>query len=223
MVALLVILTFAVMLLVDHLVLRQPIVIADEAPAKAPGIPARVAPVVAGFAVPDNIAFHPGHTWAAAQAGDAVRVGIDDFAAKVAGGVDRIDAPTRGQWIRQGQKILSMHRAGRNIDLVSPIEGTVTAVNDAALADPELARKDPYGKGWLLEVNSPDAKTNFRNLLTGKLARRWMEDAAARLRALMPMPAGALAQEGGVAVDDVLAAVPDADWKKAADEFFLTA
>ena len=222
MVALLVILTFAVMVLIDHLLLRQPIVIADEAPAFAAGTPRRVAPVVAGFAVPDNVRYHPGHTWAAVQNGDVVRVGIDDFAAKVAGGVDRIDAPTRGQWIRQGQKILSMHRDGRDIELVSPIEGTVVRVNDAALTDPEAARKDPYGTGWLLEVNSPDAKTNFRNLLSGKLARRWMDDTAARLRALMPAPAGALAQEGGVAIDDVLASIPDADWKKAAQEFFLT-
>ena len=114
-----------------------------------------------------------------------------------------------------------------DIALVSPIEGTVVNVNEAALADPELARKDPYGKGWLLEINSPDAKTNFRNLLHGTLARRWMDDTAARLRALMPMPEPALAlahaQEGGVAIEDVLAAIPDADWKKVNEDFFLTA
>lgn len=225
MVALLVILTFATMLLIDHLLLRQPIVIADETPAAAPGTPRRVAPVVAGFAVPDNVAYHPGHTWAAAQNGDVVRVGIDDFAARVAGNVEQIEAPSRGQWIRQGQKILSMRRGGREIALVSPIEGTVVNVNEAAIANPELARKDPYGNGWLLEINSPDAKTNFRNLLNGKLARRWMDDTAARLRALMPMPEGALAhaQEGGLAIDDLFAAIPDADWKKVNEDFFLTA
>ncbi|HEU4522271.1 MAG TPA: glycine cleavage system protein H [Thermoanaerobaculia bacterium] len=223
MVALLVILTFAIMLLVDHLLLREPILIADEAPAGDALRPRRLSPVVAGFNLPDNVRYHPGHTWAASEGGELVRVGIDDFAAKIAGTVDRIDIPTRGQWIRQGQKIIGMHRDGRDIELVSPIEGTVVDVNDAALGNPAVTRTDPYGEGWLLEVHSPDAKTNFRNLLNGTLARRWMDETAAKLRALMPAPAGALAQEGGVAIDDALAAIPDADWQKAAKEFFLTA
>jgi hypothetical protein len=58
----------------------------------------------------------------------------------------------------------------------SPIEGTVTDVNEAVAFDPELARKDPYGEGWLVTVQSPNAKTNFRNLLGGALARWWMKN-----------------------------------------------
>jgi glycine cleavage system H lipoate-binding protein len=147
---------------------------------------------------------------------------VDDFAAKVAGKAERIDAPTRGQWVRQGQKILSFHRDGRQVNLVSPIEGTVVGVNEKALENPELARKDPYGEGWLLEIHSPDAKTNFRNLFGGALARRWMEETAARLRALSPAFAGAYAQDGGVAVDDAFAHLSEADWETAQTEFFLT-
>jgi glycine cleavage system H lipoate-binding protein len=224
MVALLVILTFAVMLIIDHLLLRQPIVIADEAPAGEATRPRRLSPVVAGFTVPDNVSFHPGHTWATAQAGNVVRVGIDDFAAKVAGNAEHIEAPARGQWVRQGQKVFTMRHAGRDISLVSPIEGTVVNVNESAINDPKVARKDPYGAGWLLEVNSPDSKTNFRNLLSGNVARRWMEDAAAKLRALLSTPgaAHAYAQEGGLAIDDMLAGISDDDLPKA-KELFLTA
>lgn len=224
MVALFVILTFAVMLLIDHLLLRQPIVVAEgRQPAAAPNDRPRLVPaVVAGFEVPDNLRYHPGHTWAAQETAELVRVGVDDFAARVAGKVERIDAPTRGQWVRQGQKVLSFFREGREINLVSPIEGTVVGVNEAALENPELARKDPYGEGWLLEIHSPDAKTNFRNLFGGALARRWMEDAAARLRSLSPAFAGAYAQDGGVAVDDAFAHLSEADWSTAQREFFLT-
>jgi glycine cleavage system H lipoate-binding protein len=56
--------------------------------------------IVAGFEVPGQRALPPGHTWALAEAG-LVRVGIDDFAAKLTGGVTSIDIPERGQWIRQ--------------------------------------------------------------------------------------------------------------------------
>jgi len=226
MIALLVILTFATAILLDHLLLRQPVIFAEEAPAPeaATPRPRRVPAVIAGFEVPENLRYHPGHMWAAAEGPNLVRVGIDDFAAKLAGDVTKIDIPERGRWIRQGQKLVSMHRSGKEIDLVSPIEGTIVAVNEEAIRNPKTTRNDPYGEGWLIAVNSPDAKTNFRNLLTGSVARRWMDDAAARLRALVTVTPGiAMAQDGGIAVDDVLNHVPAEEWEKVAREFFLTA
>ncbi|HVS30817.1 MAG TPA: glycine cleavage system protein H [Thermoanaerobaculia bacterium] len=146
-----------------------------------------------------------------------------DFAARVAGGVSRIDVPARGQWIRQGQKIIAMQKDGFELDLVSPIEGTVVDVNDAVLTDPNVTRADPYGHGWLLKVNSPDAKTNFRNLLEGNVARRWMEDAAGRLRGLIAAPKLVTAHDGGVAADDLLGLLPAAERENAVRELFLIA
>ena len=221
MIALLVVLTFVVAILIDHLINRQPIPIAEEGP-RAPKRPRLIPSIVAGFKLPDNLRYHPGHTWAVSETTDLVRVGIDDFAAKVAGKVAAVALPTRGQWIRQGQKVMTLQHNGRALDLVSPIEGTVSDINDAVLREPDLARKDPYGDGWLLKVNSPDAKTNFRNLLGGTVARRWMDEAAARLRALSPAAVGAVAQDGGMALDNVLEHLPQEDYEKLAGELFLT-
>ena len=222
MIALLVVLTFVVAILIDHMINRQPIPIAEEQPT-APSRPRLIPSIIAGFKLPDNLRYHPGHTWAVAETADLVRVGIDDFAAKVAGNVAKVTLPARGQWIRQGQKVAALQHDGRAIDLVSPIEGTVYDVNDAVLRDPELAHKDPYGDGWLLKVNSPDAKTNFRNLLGGGVARRWMDEAAARLRNLSPSAVGAVAQDGGMALDGVLDHLTNEDFEKLAGELFLTA
>ena len=220
MIALLVVLTFLAAVLIDHLVNRQPIPVA-ETPKRVPQRPRLIPALVAGFEVPDNLRYHPGHTWAVPESAELVRVGIDDFAAKLTGGATSIDVPERGQWIRQGQRIIAMHHNGREIDLVSPIEGTVVDINRKALDNPAAAQKDPYGEGWLLTVNSPDAKTNFRNLLGGNTARRWMEEAAARLR-MIAVPAGAVAQDGGVAVGNVIEQLPDADWDTITKELFLS-
>jgi hypothetical protein len=84
-----------------------------------------------------------------------------------------------------------------------------------------MARKDAYGDGWLVTVQAPDAKTNFRNLMGGALARAWMEEAAARLQRRMPQFAGALAQDGGVAVNDLSAELPENEIAELAHEFFL--
>jgi glycine cleavage system H lipoate-binding protein len=147
---------------------------------------------------------------------------MDDFASKLAGKVQSITLPQRGQWLRQGQKLCTLHRDGVAVDMVSPIEGSVSDVNDAIGRSPELTRKDPYGDGWLITVQSPDAKTNFKNLFGGALARWWTEESASRLQRKMPTLLGALAQDGGVAVDNVAAEIPDKDWAALTREFFLS-
>lgn len=225
MTVILVLLTFVTFLLIDHFyskrhalrVAVQPV--AQPARAAAP----RLQPnMVNGFLLPEQLRYHPGHTWALSESPSLVRVGMDDFATKLAGKIDRVTLPQRGQWIRQGQKLMTIFRGGAKVDLVSPIEGSVADVNDAVAQDPELARKDPYGEGWLVTVQSPDSKTNFRNLMGGALARWWTEEAATRLQRRMPSLAGALAQDGGAAVDDLAAHVQEPDWSVLAKEFFLS-
>ena len=147
---------------------------------------------------------------------------MDDFASKLTGKIDRITLPQRGQWLRQGQKICTVYRDGNAVDMVSPIEGSVADINETVAQDPKLALRDPYGEGWLVTVQSPDAKTNFRNLLGGALARWWTEESASRLQRKMPMALGALAQDGGVAMDDATAHIPGQDWMPIAKEFFLS-
>jgi glycine cleavage system H lipoate-binding protein len=221
MTVLLVLLTFVTFLLIDHFHSRKQVVPAIQAVKRE--APPRLAPsLVGGFQVPEKLRFHPGHTWALGESPSLVRIGLDEFASKLTGKVERITLPQRGQWLRQGQKVWTLHRDGTSVDMVSPIEGSVADINEAVVHNPELALKDPYGEGWLVTVQSPDAKTNFRNLLGGALARWWTEESASRLQRLMPATLGALAQDGGVAVDNLAAQIPDKDWASLAKEFFLS-
>jgi glycine cleavage system H protein len=224
MTVLLVLFTFASFLLIDHFRSKKAIVqpVLQVAESKPAALPHMTSPVVGGFEVPSHLRYHPGHTWALSEGVSSVRVGMDDFATKLLGKLESITLPRRGQWIRQGQKMCTIHRDGCAVDMISPIEGTVSDINDAVATDPKLALRDPYGEGWLVTVQAPDAKTSFRNLLGGTLSKRWMEEAAIRLRSRMPMPAGAFAQDGGVAVDNIAAQMPDEDWLPVAKEFFLS-
>jgi len=224
MTVILVLLTFAIFLLIDYArgqkqVAKQ-VVLQTAARETVP----RVVPaMVAGFRVPENVRYHAGHTWALSESPERVRVGMDDFASKLVGKIENIALPQRGRWVRQGQKVWTIFRDGKSVDMVSPIEGTVSDINEAVVKNPELARKDPYGEGWLMTVQAPDAKINFRNLLGGALARVWTEESALRLQQRVPMAlAGALAQDGGVAVDDLTANLPDQDWAELTREFFLS-
>lgn len=223
MTVILVLSTFIIFLLIDHFFSKRPAVQIAVQPAVAREIVARLQPsLVGGFKVPENLRYHPGHTWALSESPSLVRVGVDDFASKLMGKVERLSLPQRGQWIRQGQKLASVYRDGAKVDMLSPIEGSVADINDALVQNPELARKDPYGEGWLVTVQSPDAKTNFRNLMSGALARWWTEEAASRLQKRVPAMLGALAQDGGVAMDNLTAQMPEQNWTELTREFFLS-
>jgi glycine cleavage system H lipoate-binding protein len=225
MTVLLVLFTFAAFLLIDHFRSRHAVVQpALQVAAAKQDTMARLTPaLVGGFEVPEHLRYHPGHTWALSESPSLVRVGMDDFASKLTGKVESITLPQRGQWIRQGQKMCTIHRDGCAVDMVSPIEGTVSDINPAVMQDAKLALRDPYGEGWLLTVQAPDAKTSFRNLLGGAMARWWTEESASRLQHRMPMAmAGAMAQDGGVAVDNISAQIADQDWLPLAKEFFLS-
>jgi glycine cleavage system H lipoate-binding protein len=224
MTVILVLATFAIFLLIDYVrslkqLGKQPAVepVVREAPSRV------VRALVSGFQLPENVRYHAGHTWALSESRELVRVGLDDFASKLIGKIESIALPQRGRWVRQGQKIWTIIRDGKSVDMVSPIEGTVSDVNDAVAKNPSLVLKDPYGEGWIVTVQAPDSKINFRNLLGGALARMWTEDSASRLGKRMPVAmAAALAQDGGIAVDDITAHLPNEDWSALTKEFFLS-
>lgn len=222
MVVILLLATFAIFLSIDYIrtrnAVKQPVmqVARETAPHVIPAL-------VAGFKVPDNVRYHAGHTWALSESSELVRVGMDDFASKLVGKIESIALPQRGRWIRQGQKMMTIVRDGKSVDMISPIEGTVSDINESVVKNPNLACKDPYGEGWLFTVQAPDMKTNFRNLLGGSLARLWTESAALQLRSKMPLAmASAFAQDGGEAVDDLTAHIPGEDWATLTKEFFLS-
>jgi glycine cleavage system H protein len=224
MTVIMVLLTFAIFLLIDYVRSQKQLVKQTAVQPVIREVPSHVVPaLVSGFQVPENVRYHSGHTWALSESRELVRVGMDDFASKLVGKIESIALPQRGRWVRQGQKIWTIFRDGKSVDMVSPIEGTVSDINEAVAKDPSLALKDPFGEGWMVTVQAPDSKINFRNLLGGALARMWTEDSAMRLRKRMPVAmAAALAQDGGVAVDDITAHLPNEDWTALTKEFFLS-
>lgn len=222
MTVLLVVLTIAIFLTIDYWRTHKAVKTASDAATARNGDATPRHEYVGGFELPSNRQYHPGHTWALRESPTMVRVGIDDFAARLIGKAGSLVLPKRGQWIRQGQKAFTVLKNGEKAELVSPIEGEVTDVNDAVLKDATLPGSDPYGKGWFLTVMSPDAQTNFRNLLGNGLARQWMAETAARLRARMPALAGAVAQDGGLVMHDFSAEMPGQEWTDLTHEFFLS-
>lgn len=223
MTVILMIAMFAIFLAIDYVRKGKEVREREAAREEAAAVAPRVLPaMVAGFELPENRRYHQGHTWALQESPTLVRVGIDDFGVRLVGKIDEIALPKRGQWIRQGQKFATVVRDGQKAELVSPVEGEVTSVNDALVANVGMLNNDPYGQGWLVSVVSPELTTSFRNLLSGTLSRKWMAEASSRLQARIPALAGAVAQDGGVAMHDLTVQMPTTKWAEVTSEFFLT-
>ncbi len=100
------------------------------------------------FAVPANLLYHPGHAWLRVDGADAATVGFTDFAGKVVGSPDAVRLPSPGTELRQGEPAWAVVVDGKAIEMLSPVDGTVAAVNERVLRSPALAHDQPYEDGW---------------------------------------------------------------------------
>lgn len=178
--------------------------------------------VVEWFHVARDVAFHPGHAWARLEGATAALVGADDFAQKLLGPIRRIDLPAVGTELHQGAPAWRLHVDGKQLDMVSPVTGVVTAINHEAADSPDLLKSDPYRQGWLLKVEGPRVASTTRGLLKGDLARRWIEQATDALRLRMSPDLGLALQDGGVPVDGLAAAIDHDHWDEIAREHLLS-
>src|SRR5450631_3714996 len=222
MTVILVLATFLVFIVLDYFMNRGKVM--STVPVSAPhAVPAQFGgDYVDGFHVPEGISYHSGHSWLMNERRSVVRMGADEFAAALMGKIERIELPKPGQWIRQGQKVVSFFRDGQKTEMVSATEGEVMAINADVLENPALLRHDPYGKGWLLSVHVPDEENTGRNLIPKMLVGEWMREAVERLYGRQPALAGVVAADGGRPAEDLLAGIPEVGWTEVTSEFFLT-
>lgn len=184
---------------------------------------AAVRDMVAGwFHMPAGYFHHRGHAWAMPDERGLVRVGMDDFAHKLVGTPTALSLPEPGAWVEQGDLGWRVGVGERFVNMLSPVYGQVVAVNQRVLDDPRLAAEDPYGDGWLLQVRPDDGKASFKNLLSGKLARAWMEEVAASLQARMSPELGMVMQDGGTPVAGFARELDPEGWDKLAARFLLS-
>ncbi|HZQ68312.1 MAG TPA: glycine cleavage system protein H [Terriglobales bacterium] len=175
-----------------------------------------------GFEIPQGYCFHPGHTWVSKESPENARIGLDTFVSGLVGGIDRIETIAPNRWIRQGQKFATIHGAGTSIDMLSPVEGVVTAVNSEVVQDPTLLARDPYNAGWIAMVKSPDLALNQKNLVQGPMIAPWMQNSVTRLNAMLTQLAPAYAQDGGVPVRGLLQQLPADLRQNIVKELFLS-
>ncbi|QNG29281.1 glycine cleavage system protein GcvH [Synechococcus sp. LTW-R] len=116
-----------------------------------------------GLHYPDDCRYSDSHEYVKSE-GELVRVGISAFAVGQLGDIVFVELPEVGDSLTQGSSFGSVESVKAVEDMLSPIDGTVEARNEAVLASPEELQNDPYGEGWLLLVR-PSAPAQVDGLM----------------------------------------------------------
>jgi glycine cleavage system H protein len=103
--------------------------------------------------IPADLRYTKDHEWVKVT-GSVVRVGITDYAQDALGDVVFVQLPTVGAVFEAQQGLGEIESTKSVSDVYAPVAGTVTAVNDMLSDQPELLNSDPYGQGWMCEIDA---------------------------------------------------------------------
>ncbi len=106
--------------------------------------------------IPSDLHYTAEHEWVRRSGDDTVRVGITDFAQSALGDVVFVQLPDVGSEVTAGESFGEVESTKSVSDLFAPVSGTVSAVNADLEGSPQLVNSDPYGAGWLLDVQVSD-------------------------------------------------------------------
>jgi glycine cleavage system H protein len=113
---------------------------------------------------PKDLRYTKDHEWLRVD-GDRCRVGITAFAVGELGDITIVELPRVGATVKRGETFGSVESVKSVSDLFAPISGTVTAVNGELKDSPELVNSEPYGGGWMVEIEASD-RAEIEALLT---------------------------------------------------------
>ena len=120
--------------------------------------------ITGGHVYPEDLKYTADHEWVRTADATTVRFGITDYAQDALGDIVYVLLPEVGAALAAGETCGEVESTKSVSDLYAPVTGTVTARNDSLVATPEIINSDPYGEGWMVEVQLTDA-TEVEGLL----------------------------------------------------------
>jgi glycine cleavage system H lipoate-binding protein len=169
---------------------------------------------IKSFKLPHGYYLHRGHAWVKIEERSTVRIGLDDFALRLLGPLDRIEAPLMGKELVQDRDDILLNRDANTARVQSPVNGVVTDINPELREKGSLANQDPYTRGWVMRLHSSTLRQDIKNLMIGEQAEEFLDGEIDHLYRVIEEEAGPLATDGGYLGDDIYGNLPGASWQK---------
>jgi glycine cleavage system H protein len=125
--------------------------------------------------LPEDLKYTAEHEWVRAADGHTLRVGITDYAQGALGDIVYVSLPGVGTVVTAGQPMGEVESTKSVSDVFAPVAGTVLTRNDGLESQPELLNSDPYGEGWVVEIEVGDIGV-VNSLLDADAYRELVED-----------------------------------------------
>lgn len=163
---------------------------------------------VDGVILPAGYYLSAGHTWVKIEDRGVVRMGIDDFAARLLGEIDGVSTLLMGKTVQQGRAGFTVFKETCPIRFSSAVTGIITQVNPAIIKDPGRITGAPYTDGWVYMVNCPDLKKDLKQLLFMEEGVSFMAGQVRKLHDLLEESTMMKAADGGYPAFGIMDHVP---------------
>jgi glycine cleavage system H lipoate-binding protein len=177
---------------------------------------------VQGFRIPQGYYIHKGHAWVKIEEGSTVRVGLDDFALRILGPLENVEAPLVGKRMKQNISQIVLRRGEKSAGVLSPVSGVVTDVNPRLREEGRLANKNPYTDGWVVRLHSEDLRNELKDLCIGAESKEFMEKEVGCLYDVIGESGGLSSADGGYLCDDIYGNMPQIGWENLVRMFLKT-
>ena len=108
--------------------------------------------------IPTHLLYTDSHEWVDADEEGTARIGITDYAQEQLGDLVFVELPAEGDELSQGDPCCVVESVKAASDIYSPVSGRVIAINEDLDGDPAIINSDPYGDGWLFELELFDTE-----------------------------------------------------------------
>jgi len=137
-----------------------------------------------GFGIPGGVFLSDKHSWLAIEQAGRVKVGLDDFANKLIGKIDKIEFPNLGMIVKKDQVLFTVYKGNRGIPFKSPISGKVIKINNALKEDLSKLELSPYLEHWVCILDADNLDSELPNLKIGKSAIALYQEDLEKLKTL---------------------------------------
>jgi glycine cleavage system H lipoate-binding protein len=174
---------------------------------------------ICGFVLNPDVYYHPNHLWVKVEKEGTVRLGIDDFAAKLFGEITEVSLPREGEMIKSGETDLLFRIGKKEVKIPLPISGEVKRINREVVDQPKFITQEPYEKGWLFSVLSEDIADFLINCLRGNSAEKWIQDEFEELQQILKKECEITISDGGELVSNFTTKLTPETWERLIEKF----
>lgn len=160
---------------------------------------------------PRGLYYDRSHTWAFMNKEGMVKIGIDDFLQHVTGPLTGIKLKSPGEQVKKGKHVFSIIQEGKQLDICTPVSGTIREVNKSLIAHASLLNTSPYTDGWVYKIEPTNWMKEIRFLFLGNKYMEWIKNEITRLKeffaeSMRPETAqyANVLQDGGELTDSLL-------------------